>query len=419
MKTAGERAAGLTRQLAAVSRRQALVPKPLSLNEVVRGLRPLFAQLLGADVALEFSLARDAPTVIADPSQLEQVVLNLVVNARDAMPDGGRLAIETHAHSLSGRPADERFDLPPGRYAVLRVSDTGVGMDRETMARIFEPFFTTKSETTGTGLGLATVYGIVKQSGGDVWVYSEPGEGTVFKIYLPEADGEADIETIEATVMPTLAETARSCSSRTTRRSEGSWKPLSPRTGTRSSRRATPSGALAVLDRRPVDLLVTDVVMPGQSGRVLADEVPPARLRRRCCSSRATRVMRSWLAASSEDFAFLSKPFDIEELVMQGAQGAQPRMKAALGRSRSRNAGARLRPNPPSCFHLGYARGVSRHWRRPAHVGMFPGLGSRHMLFAARHRATGTARRERACHRSRSTGSRSTTTCRERASRSC
>ena len=198
MKTAGERAAGLTRQLAAVSRRQALVPKPLSLNEVVRGLRPLFTQLLGADVALEFSLARDAPTVIADPSQLEQVVLNLVVNARDAMPDGGRLAIETHAHSLSGRPADERFDLPPGRYAVLRVSDTGVGMDRETMARIFEPFFTTKSEMTGTGLKLATVYGIVKQSGGDVWVYSEPGEARCSRSTCRKPRATS-IETIEAT----------------------------------------------------------------------------------------------------------------------------------------------------------------------------------------------------------------------------
>ena len=325
MKTAGERAAGLTRQLAAVSRRQALVPKPLSLNEVVRGLRPLFTQLLGADVALEFSLARDAPTVIADPSQLEQVVLNLVVNARDAMPDGGRLAIETHAHSLSGRPADERFDLPPGRYAVLRVSDTGVGMDRETMARIFEPFFTTKSETTGTGLGLATVYGIVKQSGGDVWVYSEPGEGTVFKIYLPEADGDADIETIEAT-------RDAHC------RGDGTILLVEDDAAVRRLLEAAlaedgytiesagdADGALAVLDRRPVDLLVADVVMPGKSGRVLADEVTARSPRTKVLFISGYAGDALVARGVSEDYAFLSKPFDVEELVIK--------VRKALGRA--------------------------------------------------------------------------------------
>ena len=325
MKTAGERAAGLTRQLAAVSRRQALVPKPLSLNEVVRGLRPLFTQLLGADVALEFSLARDAPTVLADPSQLEQVVLNLVVNARDAMPDGGRLTIETHAHSLSGRLADERFDLPPGRYAVLRVSDTGVGMDRETMARIFEPFFTTKSETTGTGLGLATVYGIVKQSGGDVWVYSEPGEGTVFKIYLPEADGDADIETTEVQSRCALSRRRHDPARRGRRSGQ-----RAPGSGSRRGRvhdrvGGRRRGALAVLGRRPVDLLVTDVVMPGKSGRVLADEVSARSPRTRVLFISGYAGDALVARGVSEDYAFLSKPFDVEELLVK--------VRKALGRA--------------------------------------------------------------------------------------
>jgi two-component system cell cycle sensor histidine kinase/response regulator CckA len=317
MKTAGERAAGLTRQLAAVSRRQALVPKPLSLNEVVRGLRPLFTQLLGADIALEFSLAREAPTVLADPSQLEQVVLNLVVNARDAMPHGGRLAIETQTHSLLGRLADERFDLAPGRYAVLQVSDTGIGMDRETMARMFEPFFTTKSEATGTGLGLATVYGIVTQSGGDVWVYSEPGEGTVLKIYLPEAPGEADSETTD------VHSEARSRGEGTILLVEddeavrGLVETALAEDGYTIESAGDAEGALAVLARRPVDLLVTDVVMPGQSGRVLADEV-------RVRSPQTKVLFISGYAGDAlmargvaEDLAFLSKPFDIDELAMQ------------------------------------------------------------------------------------------------------
>ncbi len=363
MKTAGERAAGLTRQLAAVSRRQALVPKPLSLNEVVRGLRPLFTQLLGADVALEFSLARDAPTVLADPSQLEQVVLNLVVNARDAMPDGGRLTIETHAHSLSGRLADERFDLPPGRYAVLRVSDTGVGMDRETLARIFEPFFTTKSETTGTGLGLATVYGIVKQSGGDVWVYSEPGEGTVFKIYLPEADGDADIETTEVDRdARCLADKARSCSSRTTQRSEGSWKRLSPRTGTRSSRRAMPRELSRFsAGSRSTSSLPTSSC-PGSRAGCWPTKCAPARPGRGCCSSQATPAMRLWLAASPRTTRSCRSPSTSRSSSSRCAR----RSAAHEGQSSSMRSNLRpLEPSPtPAPFRRASQRNVAPSTQR-------------------------------------------------------
>jgi PAS domain S-box-containing protein len=178
---AGERAAGLTAQLLAFSRKQMLQPRLLSLNELALNLEAMVKQLIGETITLKMITQPDLGRVKADPNQLEQVILNLVVNARDAMPEGGELAIQTANVEL----AEFQTGLQPGPYVMLAVSDTGLGMDRETQNHIFEPFFTTKERGKGTGLSLAMVYGTIKQSSGHVEVYSEPGQGTTFKIYLP------------------------------------------------------------------------------------------------------------------------------------------------------------------------------------------------------------------------------------------
>jgi PAS domain S-box-containing protein len=192
IEDASERAAALVRQLLAFSRKQVLQPKNLDLNSVVRGLEQLLRRLMGEDIRIETELGADVGTIKADPTQVEQVLMNLVVNARDAMPHGGKLIIETCNVELDHGYASEHVSVKPGRYVMLAVSDTGVGMSPETVAHIFEPFFTTKGGSRGTGLGLATSYGIVKQSGGYIWVYSEPEQGTTFKVYMPRVDEHAE-----------------------------------------------------------------------------------------------------------------------------------------------------------------------------------------------------------------------------------
>jgi two-component system, cell cycle sensor histidine kinase and response regulator CckA len=192
IRESARRGASLASQLLAFGRRQVLEPKVLSLNLILVDVEKLLQRVIGEDIELVFQMDAQIGSVKADPCQLEQVVVNLATNARDAMPKGGKLTIATANVELDEAYAGLRIVVPPGRYVQLAVSDTGCGMDRETQSRIFEPFFTTKEQGKGTGLGLATVYGIVKQSGGYIWVYSEPGHGSTFKIYLRMVEAAAE-----------------------------------------------------------------------------------------------------------------------------------------------------------------------------------------------------------------------------------
>ena len=190
IRKAGERAAGLTRQLLAFSRKQVIQPVLLNLNALILNLEKMLKRLIGEDIDLATLLAPNLGLIKADPAQIEQVLMNLMVNARDAMPKGGQITIETHQAVIEEADRDTRQGATPGTYVTMSVSDTGCGMDPTTRARIFEPFFTTKEVGKGTGLGLATVYGIVKQSEGFIEVYSEPGQGSTFKVYLPRPPGK-------------------------------------------------------------------------------------------------------------------------------------------------------------------------------------------------------------------------------------
>jgi signal transduction histidine kinase len=269
-----ERASGLTRQLLAFSRQQVLQPTVLDVDDVVRGVEGMLARLLGADVELVTLLEGGGSAVRADAGQLEQVLMNLVVNARDAMPLGGRLTVETSTVVLDESYAAVHPEVEPGPHVRLSVSDSGIGMDAETMQQIFDPFFTTKPKGRGTGLGLATVHGIVRQSGGHVYAYSEPAKGTTFKVYLPRVDevprreAPAVLEpppTGRETILVVEDEEALCALARTGLEAYGYTVLTAFR------------GQLArdICDDYdgPIDLLLTDVVMPDVGGRELAADL--------------------------------------------------------------------------------------------------------------------------------------------------
>ncbi|HYL56325.1 MAG TPA: response regulator [Gemmatimonadales bacterium] len=274
IRKAAERASALTRQLLAFSRQQVLAPVVLSVNDLVEDVDKMLRRVVGEDVDLRLALAGDAGNVRADPGQLQQVLMNLVVNARDAMPTGGRLTIETGNAELSEHYSESHRAVVPGSYVMLAVSDTGVGMDATTTARIFEPFFTTKEKGRGTGLGLSTVYGIVKQSGGYIWVYSEPGRGTTFKLYLPLVDAPPE-RAAPAREAGTLAGTETIVLAEDDEVLRPLTKGLLVRLGYTVLEAENADRALALADAHPgpIHLLITDVVMPGVSGRELARRV--------------------------------------------------------------------------------------------------------------------------------------------------
>ncbi|MBD3226031.1 MAG: PAS domain S-box protein [Caldithrix sp.] len=314
---AGQRSASLTRQLLAFSRKQTLQPEVLNFNDVLRNLEKMLRRLIGEDIQLDLALAPDLAPVMADPGQIEQVVMNLSVNARDAMPQGGKLSIETANVELDQNYVERHPNVKPGNYVLLAVSDTGCGIDKAIISQIFDPFFTTKEKGKGTGLGLSTVYGIIKQSGGDIWVYSEPEQGTTFKIYLPQTEktqeakkedhpkkehlGEGKhilVVEDEETVRPLL---------------ENMLKTL----GYKVSLAANGGEALLLVEEKKIkpDLIISDVIMPEMSGSVLAE-----RLRRTYPDLKVLfmsgytddAIVRHGVLDS--DTPFIQKPFTIKSL---------------------------------------------------------------------------------------------------------
>ncbi|MDQ1727986.1 MAG: two-component system, cell cycle sensor histidine kinase and response regulator CckA [Pyrinomonadaceae bacterium] len=277
IKKAGDRAGALTRQLLAFSRKQILQPKILNLNTVVTDLEKMVRRLIGEDIDVLSITAPALGQVKADPGQLEQVLLNLIVNARDAMPHGGKLTIETRNVFLSDDYA-QRHAAQPGSYVMLAVSDTGEGMDAATQPRIFDPFFTTKPSGQGTGLGLATVYGIVKQSGGNIWVYSEVGRGSTFKIYLPRVDQAPESETDQALKQPPHG-TELVLLVEDEDQVRTILQHILEEQGYRVLAAANGAEALLLAQDRSLDirLMITDVVMPQMGGRELAESVTALR----------------------------------------------------------------------------------------------------------------------------------------------
>ena len=332
IQRAGERAAALTRQLLAFSRKQMLEPEVLSLNQVVTDIERMLRRLLGEDIDVQVRLADDLGSAVADPGQLEQVIVNLAVNARDAMPQGGRLTIETTNVDLDQEFASHHVSVTPGPFVMLAVTDTGHGMDAETKAHLFEPFFTTKEKGRGTGLGLSTVYGIVKQSGGNIWVYSEPGRGTTLKVYLPRVNAPvADRRSHLAPVMATGSETVLLVED------EDAVRRIAERVlrgaGYQVLSAASGSSAIRLYEERggAVDLLLTDVVMPQMSGPNLAAHLaqtnPSLKVLYMSGYADAAIIHRGVLDPGTR---FIGKPFSSAELtrkvrqVLDEARSASP-----------------------------------------------------------------------------------------------
>jgi len=319
IRRAAERTAAVTAQLLAFSRRQVLRPQVLSLNEVLERFRLVLQRTMGEDCPVTLLLDPAAGPVRADPGQLEQVLLNLAINARDAMPRGGRLSVETAAVELTERSAvsSHGVQVGPGRYIQLAVSDTGHGMDKTTLAHAFEPFFTTKGVGQGTGLGLATVYGIVKQSDGYVWAYSEPGQGTTIKVYLPATEVApepvGDVASLRPTARGELVlvvedeEQVRTVAARAL--TDAGYRVLVADSGERALDMVRQNG------NRPV-LALVDVVIPGLGGSELAAELvriaPGTRVLFTSGYTDGEILRRGLLEPGA---AFLAKPFSPDALV--------------------------------------------------------------------------------------------------------
>jgi PAS domain S-box-containing protein len=315
---AAERAAALTRQLLAFGRKQMLQPVPVDLNTIVKDLSQMLRRVIGEHIELATVGPPNLSPVRADPTQIEQVIMNLVVNARDAMPTGGRLSIETTGVELDETYAAGHIAVRPGRYVMLAVSDTGTGMDDATKRRLFEPFFTTKERGKGTGLGLATVYGIVKQSGGSIWVYSELGHGTTFKVYLPVAD-EAPQAAAPAEPAP---RPLRGSETILLVEDEPAVRQLTRVLLERAGYRVIAAGnAQEAVEQflsadAKIDLVITDVVMPGASGPALLKYLTERRpnLKVLFMSGYADDAVPA-LGRLDKDAVFLQKPFTGERLI--------------------------------------------------------------------------------------------------------
>ena len=316
IEKAGGHSRDLTRQLLAFSRKQIIAPKPVRLNDLINETKKTLSRLIGEDVDLRFFPAKDLWMVNCDPSQVEQILVNLVVNARDAMPDGGALTIESANVRLDEDFCRKHVEAMPGEYVLFTVSDDGLGMDKETLSQIFEPFFTTKGMGEGTGLGLATVYGIVQQSGGFINVYSEPGLGTTFRIYFPRSMEEGEVreddEEIPAasgggTVL--LVEDDEMVRDMTTVMLEA--------LGYTVLVAGSPEDAVRFCGKReePIDLLMTDVVMPGMNGAELRDRIEAIRpgIKVLFMSGYTSKVIVHH-GVLEEGVNFLQKPFTMKDL---------------------------------------------------------------------------------------------------------
>jgi len=327
IQKSSDRAVSLTRQLLAFSRKQVLQPKVLDLNAVVAEMGKMLPRLIGENISLTISAAPSLGRVKADPGQIEQVILNLAVNARDAMPQGGKLTIETANVELDETYAREHLTARPGPHVMLAVSDTGSGMDPETQSHIFEPFFTTKELGRGTGIGLATVYGIVKQSGGWIWVYSEVGKGSTFKIYLPRVDEPEKAETPKARLgIHRGTETVLVVEDNESLRQLTCEFLVS--TGYTVLVAQDGSEAIRITEQHagPIHLLLTDVVMPGMSGHELAQRLAILRPDiRSLYVSGYTGDAILQQGVLEEGASFLAKPFTRDALAQKVREGLEAR----------------------------------------------------------------------------------------------
>jgi len=331
IKKAGQSAASLTRQLLAFSRQQVLEPRVLDLNSIVGQVEKMLRRLIGEHIDLRTSLDPALGCVKADQSQIEQVIINLAVNARDAMADGGKLLIETSNVELDEDYARRHPPQLPGPHVLLSVADTGMGMDAETQARIFEPFFTTKEVGKGTGLGLATVYGVVRQSGGHIWVYSEVGQGTTFKIYLPRVGQTTRAQ--QPSVAP--ADSWRGSETILLVEDEealrGLTRSLLEDSGYTVLEAGLPEAATEIALRHagPIHLLLSDMVMPGMTGRDLAATLAPIRPEMKVVyMSGYTGFTHSGLADS--EIALLAKPFTRETLLRKLRETLDSKIKVEV-----------------------------------------------------------------------------------------